>query len=293
MKIMFLNGGLANQMFQYTFYRFGQIMNQHDDWYLDDSFFFVNDIHNGYELNKVFGLRPNLLSEYFDEEVWAYMIEEKKKGKSIPELLLENDIDIRMISEYGNWKEWNPFSGKVEELGREFEESKVREDGNIYYNGYGLKSVFFKKIENTILQELKFPEITDEKNRQYLHEIEETNSCSLHVRRGDFVALGGAAPDELYRSMIEEILKKEPDTTLFLFSDDLPYCDAHRKEMGLDLPEKVVFIEGNSRETAFRDMQLMSNCRNMIVGNSSFPFMASLLNRRVKTILTFRNDRYI
>ena len=90
-----------------------------------------------------------------------------------------------------------------------------------------------------------------------------------------------------------EILKKEPDTTLFLFSDDLPYCDAHRKEMGLELPEKVVFIEGNSGDSAFRDMQLMSHCKNMIVGNSSFPFMASLLNRDVKTILTFRNDRYI
>ena len=292
MKIMFLNGGLANQMFQYIFYRYGQLMNPKEDWYLDDSFFFVNNVHNGYELNRVFGLRPNLLSEYFDKDVWEYMIGLKKEGKSIPQILLENDVNIRMISEYDNWKKWNPFEGRLDQLNSEFEDWMVSIEGEIYYNGYAINSHYFKKIRPVILSEFVFPEITGGKNQEYLKEIENTNSCALHVRRGDFVSLNVAAPDNFYNEMVDAMLERERDGIFFVFSDDIPYCKEHKKEMGLEKPDKVVFVEGNSGENAFRDMQLMSRCRNIMVGNSSFSFIASLLNMNPKTTLTFRKDRY-
>ncbi len=286
MKIMFLNGGLANQMFQYTFYRFGQLMNPKEDWYLDDSFFFINDVHNGYELNRVFGLKPNLLSEYFDEDVWEYMTELKKQGKSIPQTLLENEVDLRMISEYDTWKQWNPFTGRLDQLDGEFEEWMLNMPGDIYYNGYGITDVFFRKIESVIRSEFVFPEITDEKNLEILKEIRNTNSCALHVRRGDFVELGKAAKDEVYASLIEEMMNKEGDITVFVFSDDIPYCEEHKDEMGLDKPEKVVFVKGNEGENAYRDMFLMSCCKNMIFGNSSFSYMASLLNKERGTVIS-------
>ena len=41
MRIQFLNGGLANQVFQYVFVRFAQRYCTGEEWYLDDSFFFV------------------------------------------------------------------------------------------------------------------------------------------------------------------------------------------------------------------------------------------------------------
>ena len=292
MKIMFLNGGLANQMFQYTFYRYGQLMNPSEDWYLDDSFFFVNDVHNGYELNRVFGLKPRLLSEYFDKDVWEYMIELKKQGSSIPQILLDNGIELRMVSEYNNWKEWNPFNGRLDQLDNVFEEWMTGLDGEVYYNGYGICGDYFKKIEKIIRPEFTFPKISDERNAEYLKEIESTNSCALHVRRGDFVSLNVAAPDDFYDQMVDEMLLKEPDGTFFVFSDDIPYCEEHKKEMGLEKPEKVVFVKGNSGEDSFRDLQLMSKCRNIMVGNSSFSFMASLLMEKVGIILTFRKDRY-
>ncbi len=292
MKIMFLNGGLANQMFQYTFYRFGQLNNPGEDWFMDDSVFFVDDIHNGYELEKVFGLHPNLLSEYFDEDVWEYMIELKKQGKSIPQTLLENEIDLRMIAEYENWKEWNPFEGRLDQLDQSFEEWMTGMDGDIYFNGYAINSTYFKRIESVIRSEFVFPEITEDHNLRYLEEIEKTNSCALHVRRGDFVELNVAAPNEVFEQLIDEMLSKEPDGTFFVFSDDIPYCKENRKEMGLEKPGRVVFVEGNNGENSYRDMQLMSKCRNIMVGNSSFSFMASLLNEHPKTTLTFRKDRY-
>ena len=39
MKLAFLNGGLANQVFQYLFFRCGQMHHPEEEWILDDSFF--------------------------------------------------------------------------------------------------------------------------------------------------------------------------------------------------------------------------------------------------------------
>ena len=61
MRIQYFNGGLANQVFQYIFYRYGQLTTGHpEEWFLDDSFFFFMFENFGYELEKVFGLKPNL-----------------------------------------------------------------------------------------------------------------------------------------------------------------------------------------------------------------------------------------
>lgn len=90
MKIQYLNGGLANQTFQYIFARFHDLENPKDEpMLLDDSSFFVNPVHNGYELEKVYSVKPRLLSQYFDPDVWEYMIEQKRNGISIPQILLD------------------------------------------------------------------------------------------------------------------------------------------------------------------------------------------------------------
>ena len=98
MKIVFLNGGLANQAFQYLFFRYAELTDSSEEWLLDDSFFFTNEVHNGYELDRVFGVRPRLISEHFDRDVWEYMIGLKKRGKSIPQIFLDNGEEIAFRS---------------------------------------------------------------------------------------------------------------------------------------------------------------------------------------------------
>ena len=74
-------------------------------------FFFIHDVHNGYELERVFGIKPDLLSHSFDPDVWDYMIQLKRdQGKSIPQILLDNGTPIEMISESNNSAHWNPFN---------------------------------------------------------------------------------------------------------------------------------------------------------------------------------------
>lgn len=147
MKIQYLNGGLANQVFQYIFVRFAELYNPSDTpWLIDDSFFFVNQVHNGYELEKVFGIQANLLSRYFDEDVWQELIRNKQEGISIPQSFKNLGFDIQLLTETANYKEHNPFDGKIFSIpSNEFHpEITSLPLPNVYYHGYWINTKWFR-----------------------------------------------------------------------------------------------------------------------------------------------------
>lgn len=283
MKIQFLNGGLANQAFQYIFARYYELSHPEEIMYMDDTYFALNSVHNGYELEKVFGIRPHMLSECFDEEVWNFILDERRKGKSVPQIFCENGIPFSMLSEVGkSYKSFNPFEGsvlfcKTNEYCPDILEIKQ----DIYYHGYWINKGWFAKYKEVFLQEFRFPDIADSKNADYLDRIQHTNSVSLHVRRGDFVKINRAFDSEQYRDLVKAFLDNTQEKwELFVFSDDIPWCKEHQKEMGLNAFSAIHYIEGNSQGKNYIDMQLMSQCKGMIISNSSFCYLAALLNTR-------------
>ncbi len=295
MKIVFLNGGLANQVFQYIFYRYAQINAPEEEWLMDDSFFFVHNVHNGYELEKVFGLHPNLLSRKFDPDVWDYMIQLKKEeNKSIPQILLDNGTDINMVVEGDTMEKWNPFDGEKASIDVGFFNPLIPYvTGNTYYHGYWINSEWLKAVEKEVRPELTFPEINESHNMEYLKKIQSSPSCSIHIRRGDYATLGFSLPDKTYREGLIKLMDSAGSFNLFVFSDEIDYCRTHMHEMGLDLAKETIFVEGNKGEKAFRDMQLMSSCRYMVNGNSSFCYLAALLNENLEMFITTSENRKI
>lgn len=284
MKIQFLNGGLANQVFQYIFMRYAQLSNPNDTWYLDDSFFFVHQVHNGYELESVFGLKPNLLSRFFEEDVWEEMIRIKKAGRSIPQTISDMGIPIEMITEASNYTEWNPFDGKVYgiENGKFIPEITQLSNENLYYHGYWINKNWFASYKDVFLKELQFPVIPDEKNREYAKKIQESLSVGIHIRRGDFVALEIDLPVDYYQKCCKEVVVAYPQAELFVFSDDVEWCCKNAAQLGLDLTDKVTYITGNVAGRNYIDLQLMSMCKGLIMSNSSFSYLSALLDTELQ-----------
>ena len=281
MKIQFLNGGLANQAFQYIFARYYELSHPGEIMFMDDSYFALNTVHNGYELEKVFGIKAHMLSECFDEEVWNYILEEKGKGKSIPQIFSENEIDIYMLSEVGkDHAIFNPFYGHVMITPcNEYTPNLLDLPGNVYYHGYWLNKNWFNKYKDIFLQESHFPDITDEKNLGYKTEIESSDSVAIHIRRGDYVTLGWDVKPDLYHSAIKKFVNDAPGNWHgFIFSDDIQWCSEHIQELGLEQLDDLTFVEGNMSGQNFRDLQLMSMCKGMIISTSAFCFLAALLN---------------
>lgn len=288
MKIQFLNGGLANQAFQYIFARYYELTYPGESMYMDDSYFALNTVHNGYELEKVFGIRPHMLSQCFDEEVWNFILEERRKGKSVPTILCENGIEIYMISEVGDhFRNFNPFDGEVKKITcNEYIPQVLTAEGDVYYHGYWINKQWFDKYRETFLKEFTFPDIVDRTNRERMKRIQGSRSVSIHIRRGDYVNIGWALTPENYREMIDFFLENcGTGWELFVFSDDIEWCRDNRESLGFQKFRMVHFIDGNIKGRNYIDMQLMSQCEAMIISRSAFCYLAALLNTRRKCVV--------
>lgn len=94
-------------------------------------------------------------------------------------------------------------------------------------------------------------------------------TCSLHVRRGDYVRQSAAFPPQPL-AYYQHAIRQFPATTRFLvFSDDLAWC---RRQFAGD---QFTFIEG---EKDIIDLFLMSQCHHHILSNSSFSWWGAWLN---------------
>ena len=289
LKIQFLNGGLANQAFQYIFARHFELSHPGEIMYLDDSYFALNIIHNGYELERVFGIKPHMLSEAFDADVWEYMLAQKKRlGKSIPQILKDSGTDIDMITEHEiMYKQFNPFDGNVY-VGKfnEYDPQIQCFERNTYFHGYWINKGWFEAFKLQFLEEFRFPVLPDEYNRNLMRRILNEESASIHIRRGDFVRLNLAYGIDDFRGMTDACIENGGENAvLFVFSDDIAWCKQNCEALGLNRFKEVVYVEGNTGEMSYIDMQLMKNCNIMMVGNSSFALLAALLNQRKKWIV--------
>ena len=281
MRIQYLNGGLANQVFQYIFVRFAELYNPSDaPWFIDDSFFFVNRVHNGYELEKVFGIQANLLSRHFDDDIWQEFIRNKQNGISIAQSFADCGFHVQMIAETANYETHNPFGGQVYRIPtNEFHPDITRFPGDtIYYHGYWIHPQWFRSYKDILKKELSFPPITDEANKAYVEQITRTKSIGIHIRRGDYVNLGWELSNGYYLDSMKKLSKEHPDAVFFVFSDDLDWCRDNASSLGLNLTSDIVYVEGNMYGANFRDLQLMSMCRGLLMSNSAFCYLAALLN---------------
>lgn len=282
MRIQYINGGLANQAFQYIFARFAEFYYpEGGKVYLDDSYFFHSQVHNGYELDKVFGIKANLLSNYFSEDVWGAIVAERKKGIYLVDVFKNLGIDYRGIYECSNTTE--PITIKNERVlvrTETFIPDIVRTNENTSYHGYWIMKDWFWAYQKEFMKEFCFPDITDERNKQYAQDIENSMSVAFHIRRGDYETLNITLNESYYKETAEQVLEKYLDAVFFVFSDDISWCKEHEATLGFDKAIRTVYVEGNNGDKNYRDLQLMTMCKGIILSNSAFSYLAGLLNEK-------------
>ena len=280
MRIVYLNGGLGNQIFQYVFFRWLEIETG-ESCIIDDAPFFGEGVpHNGFELERIFGVRKKRLSRLIPASAWREMIERKAAGTGIAQQILDAGNEIKVIRE---WDVKNiSFSGELIPVQANPEAVRAVISDDCYYHGYWLGTSFWPTFANVILTELVFPDIPDEKNLRLAETMqEERHSTAVHVRRGDMVKMGWATSPEWYRAAIAKAEMTWRPEHYYLFSDDLPWCMEHLGDLGLaGAGDRLVTVEGNAGDSAYIDMQIMSQCAHRLIPRSSFSLAASMFCRR-------------
>lgn len=295
MKIQILAGGLANQIRHYIFVRFAERYRPGDKWFFDDSWFFSNYIFWAqYQLEKVFGLKLNLLSEYFDESTWQEIVRRKKAGASTAQILSDMGMPIVMF-EGRLFVDQEPFSGKVitpnyPHLGFHTEYLELPYE-NVYYHADWASKKWFSAYTEENLKELTFPPLKDKQNQKYADLIQNCMSVAIHVRMGDFVKYGINLPPRYYKEGCMTTLDRYPNAHFFIFSDDLDWCRQHEAELGFNLAAQTTYILGNRAPDDYIDMQLLSMCRGIVRNEiSSFSQVAGWLDQNLEFEIKLKGD---
>ena len=156
--------------------------------------------------------------------------------------------------------------------------------GSCYYDGTWFNEGYFSDIRDKIYNTFSFRRTLSAYCESVMNEIMNTNSVSIHVRRGNYLLFDtykGICDKEYYKRAIEYVAGKIQNPHFFFFSDDIQWCRENLSE----LTDKYSFVENNNPQDNYVDMQLMSCCKHNIIAHSSFSWWGAWLNRNPDRIV--------
>lgn len=145
------------------------------------------------------------------------------------------------------------------------------------YKGYGIE-----KIECELRKLFTFPQLQDERNKKFLNFLQNEESVAIHARRGDFLSQNRNCYEDGYFKRAVSYIKKHISSPKFFFFCDTGSIQWSKENLhifGLDEKQDAIYyVDWNTGENSFIDMQLMSYCKHNIITNSSFGWWGAFLN---------------
>jgi hypothetical protein len=250
-----LYGGLGNQLFQYAVARNLSELNN-VQLKLDITPF------RKYKM-RVYGLDHfNITAEVASK----YEIRRLKKGNQL--LRLSNHLRKNRIYPKTYYQEKSHF----------FDEELLNYRWSLYLDGYWQSEKYFKEIAAIIRKEFQLRDRPSEPSQIMAGLIENCDSVSLHIRRGDYVSNPeayqhhGLCTLEYYYAAINRLASQLKAPHFFIFSDDIPWV---RENLKVGFP--TVYVYHNGEDKDYEDLWLMSLCKYHIIANSSFSWWGAWL----------------
>lgn len=129
-------------------------------------------------------------------------------------------------------------------------------------------------IKDEIDATFNFPEFKDTRSKDFASFLDNCNSVFIHARRGDMLSANGWCYKYGYFRRAVKYIKKKVENPVFVFftnTGSIQWCKENARIFGLDYgKDKVFFVDWNTGEESFRDMQLMSHCKHGVITNSTF-----------------------
>jgi hypothetical protein len=261
-------GGLGNQMFQHAVGLALSLRRQTElKW--DLSWFADNNLHQGFELVRVFGAKHQeaTVGDYRRVLGW----------RGIPTLrphLARQQLKWLRPRSYICEPHFHYWPGILD----------VPHDA--YLVGYWQSERYFIDVAPAVRDVFRFAMPMSAENRRLAECMQSCESVSIHIRRGDYVSdpvisrVHGACTLDYYRAAVDFIASRIASPHFFVFSDDPAWVKAH---LALDHPTE--FVSHNCVAESYNDMRLMSQCRHHIIANSSFSWWGAWLDDRPDKIV--------
>jgi len=259
MIIVKIIGGLGNQMFQYAYAK--SLEQKGHEVKIDISAFETYKLHGGYQLDK-------------------YNIDLNSSTKDENGKFYKNTFFYKVLRRFGM-----DFSRRIKEKSLLFDKKLLEIDDNSYLDGYFQCEKYFKDIREIILKQFTINQDISNYTKEIKNKIQNfQNSCSLHIRRGDFVNstninIHGACDIEYYKKAMKYLEEKVENINYFIFSDDIEWV---KENLAI---QNAIYIDSKEKRIPHEDIYLMSLCKNNIIANSSFSWWGAWLNQNEKKMV--------
>ncbi len=289
MKTIRITPGLGNQMFQYAFLLNYKLRGEKISF--DISPCLHSKKHNAFELEKIFGIKEHILTIFEKVKIngpYFYI-----KEREITFIKLINKIIQKLFGEKFILNTNKYIIEKEANLENNFNQQYLNLKGDKYFSGYFCSSKYFEDIKDEVKRVFTFPKIKaeDKNNFDILEKIKNSESISIHVRRGDYVNTNLDVCNKNYfeksfryiqNILIEERNILKENIKVFIFSDDINWC---KDNFNFVNDFEVNYVDWNKKENSYKDMQLMSECKHNIISNSTFSWWAACMNQNEPKIV--------
>ncbi|CCN35030.1 putative WblA protein [Vibrio nigripulchritudo SO65] len=271
-RIVKLNGGLGNQMFQFAL---------------------------AFALKKKLNVAVKFDTELLDTNRTEFKLSLERFGLIVDKLTITEKFKYKGLESckyrkicnwISNFTTINIHKGYYKEKERGVYDRGIFDSNVKYIDGYWQNQEYFNDFRSELLNKFNLNGKVSNHAIQYLKEITSVqNSVSIHVRRGDYLLL------DVYRNLtldyyseaIKLVRITNPDSKFFIFSNDINWCKSNFKSV-----DNAIFVDSTVDE--FDDMFLMSKCKTNIIANSTFSWWAAWLNNNSGKIVycpkKWRND---
>lgn len=259
MIIVKIIGGLGNQMFQYAYAK--ALEQKGYEVKIDTLAFKTYKLHGGYQLDK-------------------YNIDLDSSTKDENDKFYKNTLCYKVLKKFGI-----DFSKQIKEKSLLFDKKLLEIQDNNYLDGYFQCENYFNNIREIILRQFTINKEISDYSKDIQNEIKSSqNSCSLHVRRGDFInntniSIHGTCDIKYYKNGIKYLKEKVENMDYFIFSDDIEWV---KENLSI---ENAIYIDSIEKRLPHEDIYLMSLCKNNIIANSSFSWWGAWLNQNENKIV--------
>jgi hypothetical protein len=257
MIITQLKGGLGNQLFQYALGR-RLAIDRNVPLKLDLSWYSTQSLRS-YQLDHF-----QIEAQIATQQELAAIIKSHWRGLSSR---LFHAVQRRL-----------PYyrRTKINEKKISYDPNILKAPRNVVINGYWQSEKYFKPIQDLIRKEFQLKAPLSHSAQSWLEKIKNGASASIHIRRGDYTRnpTHGLLPVEYYRKAAAHIAQISPDTTYYIFSDDMNWAQKH-----IDFIKRIEFVQVISDQRDEEELILMSQSQHHIIANSSYSWWGAWLGK--------------
>lgn len=162
---------------------------------------------------------------------------------------------------------------------------------NITLYGYFQSAKYFDDVKEILQNEIvpKYPSVKE--NEELYSLIQSTESVCITIRRGDYVTnsqykkIWYVCNEQYFEKAVKELLKRVPNATMFVFSDDVEWCKEN-----LNFGIKTYYESG--KDPVWEKIRLMTACKHFIISNSSFSWWVQYLSKNENKVVIAPSSWY-